>query len=384
MRTDELGPHPVSAVDGAANTFMRDVIGNKSDTIDGNSLLAFSKLIKTGHIISGTSPNTGGTANTSTRIELNGNASSVDGAYDPAEVRIISGTGSDQSRQIWEYDGTNKLAYINRDWKVVPDDTSVYCIVMNPGNTHVNEGLARGGTNNTITLNALASSQSNLYLGQLLFIVAGTGQDQARMVVGYDGGTKVATVDANWITNPDNTSIYAMLPYPGFVHGVATLDGSANVLARDVIGNRSDEHDTDTIQGFAHALFDHAHKAMDVFPTGADGVAITAGDAETWDLGDFVVVVPTNGITSDFDIHFAVVEVMSANATYELVLFSGTDGNEVEIAHVRFVRVTNQVRSVHIPLQTPIIPANTQIKAKLMTGSGNTDSATISLAYHLY
>lgn len=167
-------------------------------------------------------------------------------------------------------------------------------------------------------------------------------------------------------------------------HGVPAADGTDNVFMRDVIGNRQDDHDTDTLAGWAHAMFDHAHKAMDVFPTGAAGEVVTAGNVGAWDLGAFAVIVPTNGITADFDIHFAVVEVMDANATYELVLFSGADASEVEIAHVRFVRVTNQVRSVHIPIQTPIIAANTQIKAKLMTSSGAADSATISLAYHLY
>lgn len=230
----------VPSVDAAVNVDMADVLGGKADTIDGDSVISHLKLIKSPHIISGTSPDTGGTANTSTRIELDSNASAVDGAYDPAVVYLLSGTGAGQSRLIYEYDGTNKYAYVNRDWKVTPDSTTVYCITMNPGNTHVNEGVAQGGGNNTITLNTLASSQNNLYLGQIVFIVAGTGADQARMGVGYNGTTKVLTVDAPWTINPDTTSIYVMLPYPGFVHGVPTADSAANVLSRDVVGNKTD------------------------------------------------------------------------------------------------------------------------------------------------
>lgn len=167
-------------------------------------------------------------------------------------------------------------------------------------------------------------------------------------------------------------------------HPVPPVDGSGNVFMRDVIGNRSDGHDTDSVAGRLHMVHDHFHKPMDVFPTGVSGVTVTAGDAEAWDLGDFAVVVAANDITSPFDIHFVVVEAMSADATYELILFSGVDASEVEIAHARFVRITNILRSESIPIQTPINVANGQIKAKLMSSSGAANTATISLAYHLY
>lgn len=228
---------PVPAIDSAENKTSDDVIGNKDDTIDGSSIVSYLKLIQARCVTVGTSP---GNANTSTRIELNSNASSVDGAYDPSIVEIIAGKGVGQSRHVWEYDGTNKYAYVSRDWKTIPDSTSVYCIFMDPGNMHVNEGLARSGSNNTITLNTLASDQNGIYLGQTIFIAAGTGTDQARMVVGYNGSTKVVTVDADWIVNPDNTSVYAMLPYPGFVHGAPAANSTASILIRDVVGNKAD------------------------------------------------------------------------------------------------------------------------------------------------
>jgi hypothetical protein len=163
-------------------------------------------------ILTGTSPNTGGTANTSTRIELDSNASSVNGAYDPAVITIVGGTGIGQSRQIYEYDGNNKYAYVNRDWKTIPDNTTEYVITADAGNTHVNEGVAQGGANNTITLNSLASSLNNAYVGQLVFLTAGTGADQSRRVIAYDGSTKIATLDRNWGINPAAGTIYVMLP----------------------------------------------------------------------------------------------------------------------------------------------------------------------------
>lgn len=176
-------------------------------------------------ILDGTSPDTGGTANTAIRIELNGDASANDGAYDPAIVTIVEGTGAGQSRQIFEYDGANKYAYINRDWKDVPDNTSIYIVIAHSGDTHVNEGLATGGGNSTITLNALASSVDDTYVGQNVFLFAGTGQDQSRTITAYNGTSKVATLDRDWETNPAaNATVYGILPTGDHVVVDANID----------------------------------------------------------------------------------------------------------------------------------------------------------------
>jgi len=188
-------------------------------------------------ITTGTSP---GTGNTATRIELAASASATDGAYDPARVNIIAGTGAGQSRRILEYDGTNRYAYICRDWKTIPDATSEYAITYDPGDGHVNEGVAQAGGASTITLNALASASNNAYVGQMVYIVAGTGQDQARTIIGYDGATKVATVSDAWIIQPDATSNYVLLPTDGWLQATPTADSAANILMRDVIGNKND------------------------------------------------------------------------------------------------------------------------------------------------
>ena len=256
--------------------------------IIGNDPKGKKEILEKLQIITGTSPNTGGTTNTSTSIELDSNASSTDGAYDPAEVRIIAGTGVGQARQILEYNGTTKVAYIKRDWKVIPDDTSEYCICYHSGDTSVNEGLAQAGSNNTITLNTLASASNNVYLGQCVYLLSGTGADQTRMIVGYNGTTKVATVDSAWIVNPDSTSIYAIMPFPGFVHGAATADGSANTLMRDVIGNKNDNSlsgpGSDSLYGIAAFMsYYHVHSPSKCFPRDADPVTLTAvTGAGTW------------------------------------------------------------------------------------------------------
>lgn len=162
------------------------------------------------------------------QIQLDASASAVDGAYDPAAICIVSGTGVGQSRLILEYDGTSKTATVDRDWKVNPDATSEFQILCFPGREHVNEGLAQGGTSSTITLNTLASSDNNAYLDQTVFIRAGTGADQSANITAYNGTTKVATIVPNWITTPDTTSSYVMLPTGKNISSVALAELAAD------------------------------------------------------------------------------------------------------------------------------------------------------------
>ena len=186
-------------------------------------------------IIEGTAK--GSTVNT---ITLDVNSSSVDGAYDPTAIAITGGTGYGQSRLIFQYDGTTKIAVVDRDWKEAPDETSEYVITTDPGREHINEGLATGGDTQTITLNPLASSYDGVYVGQTIFLRSGTGQDQACKVTTYDGATKVATICKPWSVVPDNTTGYVVLPAGYFsvehlaasllTHGIAS-EASASAAA---------------------------------------------------------------------------------------------------------------------------------------------------------
>lgn len=153
-----------------------------------------------------------GPAANGNQIELAASASDIDGAYDPSMITIIDGTGAGQTRLIYQYEGSAKIATVDRNWKVNPDNTSEYIIFSHPGREHVNEGLAMGGTINTITLNVLASSIDNVYNNQTIFLRSGKGEDQVGHVIAYNGTTKVATVVKDWNDIPDGTTGYAMLP----------------------------------------------------------------------------------------------------------------------------------------------------------------------------
>lgn len=99
----------------------------------------------------------------------------------------------------------------------------------------LDSGVAQAGTASTLQLRAAASAVDDFYNGAILEIVRGTGAGQIRTVTDYVGSTTTATVDRDWATNPDNTSVYIIHPRLGQSLGadivaevnVEQIDGSA-------------------------------------------------------------------------------------------------------------------------------------------------------------
>jgi hypothetical protein len=153
-------------------------------------------------------------AGNSVHITLAATASATDGLYNRNLLVLIDGTGANQTRTIIDYDGATKIATIDREWRINPDATTEYQIVADDTPLVVDQGIAQEGTATTIKLRAYASSTNDIYLCNIVSIVAGTGRGQARLVGAYNGTTKVATIcGENWVTTPDNTSVYIMMPY---------------------------------------------------------------------------------------------------------------------------------------------------------------------------
>jgi len=168
------------------------------------------------------------------QIQLDTGASSTNGAYDPAMVAIVGGTGAGQSRIILQYVGSTRMATVDRDWRVLPDATSEFIILAHEGREHVNEGLAQGGTSTTIILNVDASDDDDEYNGQLVFIRSGEGADQVRLVTDYDGGTHTATVATAWTTTPTTQSGYVMVPDQAYT--LAQINAEVDTALSDYDG----------------------------------------------------------------------------------------------------------------------------------------------------
>ncbi len=159
------------------------------------------------------------------------------------------------------------------------------------------------------------------------------------------------------------------------------LIGALRKLLADV-GDNSDNHDVASLFGRLRELNEHVHSLQKVYPTLADGVTLTtaAGD---WALGTMTEIIPINTITLQFDIHEVLIEdVNTQDKTYELVLYYGA--GDTECARVRFAATSNKGG---VPAQfamTPLLPANSRMRAQIAIEDGGGKTAKISLRYHEY
>ena len=76
----------------------------------------------------------------------------------------------------------------------------------------LHDGMAQAGSSNTITLDSGANANDDFYNHARVVITDGTGPEQERIIVDYNGTTKVATIAPPWITNPDSTSVFEIEP----------------------------------------------------------------------------------------------------------------------------------------------------------------------------
>jgi len=81
----------------------------------------------------------------------------------------------------------------------------------------VTASTAQAGAAGSITLAAGASAVDGFYVGNMIYLIGGAAAGQARVITGYVGSTKVAAVTPNWVTNPDVTSVYAVIAEPAAV-----------------------------------------------------------------------------------------------------------------------------------------------------------------------
>lgn len=110
---------------------------------------------------------------------------------------------------------------------------------------------AQAGASGSITLDASASSTTDFYVGMLVLITGGTGVGQVRRITAYNGTSKVATVERNWATNPDNTSTFALLASSGAKvdSSLRTTDiNSANLDA--TVSSRASQTSLDTLDDY--------------------------------------------------------------------------------------------------------------------------------------
>ena len=98
-------------------------------------------------------------------------------------------------------------------------------------------GIAQAGAAGTVTLDSGASTLDDYYNGQTVMLTAGTGSRQTRVISDYVGATRVASITPNWITAPDATSKFVVLPEgPVSLATLIAQQVADEVLKRSVAG----------------------------------------------------------------------------------------------------------------------------------------------------
>lgn len=222
----------------------------------GSKLGAYVELTHSNAVLANqnTTPTRSNTAQAggASTITLDASASATDDLYNGQVVFLTGGTGAGQTALITDYNGTTKVATVDPAWEVEPDNTTTFRIMQTRldavgggsaptaeevaaavwdedatahtgGNkagaflvsTYLNttptrDGTAQDGDTAEITLDAGASAQNDVYNGQLVYLVSGTGAGQTAIIDDYDGGSKVANVFPAWAVVPDNTSVFSI------------------------------------------------------------------------------------------------------------------------------------------------------------------------------
>jgi hypothetical protein len=171
-------------------------------------------------------------------IQLATTASTTPGLYVGCQIAIVGGTGAGQSRYIVGYTA-GRVAYVSRHWIVTPNATSEYAVYADNQVLFIHMGLAQGGDATHITLQSTASSINNIYKGQVVRVLSGTGDDQMRSIIAYDGISKIAEVGRAWEVPPDNTSYYGTSMtgsdvYVGAIDQASILAIVDSLLKRDM------------------------------------------------------------------------------------------------------------------------------------------------------
>lgn len=213
-------------------------------------------------------------------VTLDTGASATDHIYKECLIVIIAGTAAGEAHHILSYNGATKVAVVDQNWYVQPDNTSDFIMFGSSAHDTIETGVAQAATTTSITLNGTAATTDDLYNDQMVFISSGTGTGQVRRITDYVGVTKVATVDKAWAVTPDSTSGYML--YPAVDNALAVRTN----LAAEVIDGaitRIEKERAELAETLGHGTV----------PAGAGTYAFKAQDGTTTRIGG---TVDANGV----------------------------------------------------------------------------------------
>jgi trimethylamine:corrinoid methyltransferase-like protein len=150
-------------------------------------------------------------------VVLDAGADTNDDFYNHAKIVITEGTGAGQERIIVDYDGGTKTATIAPPWIVTPATTDVFEIETalshaETGWATVKVGIVQTASQTTqVTLDSLGSTVDDYYNGDVLkidFDNSTGAEGQSRIILDYDGTSKIAFLDTGFTQSPTTSAEY--------------------------------------------------------------------------------------------------------------------------------------------------------------------------------
>jgi len=157
----------------------------------------------------------------------------------------MTGTGANAGDAIIQFYSTGGTVVTN----LATDRLLVEYTRLPDAGVVLHSGIAQAGSSNTITLDAGANATDDYYNHARVLIVSGTGDEQERIIVDYNGTTKVATIAPPWVTTPDTTSAFEVEPALSHAEtGWATIKvgtaaaGTSTTITLDANASATDDY----------------------------------------------------------------------------------------------------------------------------------------------
>lgn len=146
----------------------------------------------------------------------------------------------------------------------------------------IRAGTAQAGDATHITLDASASAVNDFYNNQQIFITAGTGAGQGRIISDYVGATKVAEV-ATWATNPSSDSVFVITPF-------GSIPGASAPTAGEVADAVWDEPRGDHVAADSFGQASAVLRSGTAQAGGASTITLDASASATNDLYNYNMI----------------------------------------------------------------------------------------------
>lgn len=175
---------------------------------------------------------TGATVNT---MSFNAtNSSGIDDFYNGMQITVTNGAGAGETKRIVGYDGNTHTATLDSGWGTIPASSNYIITPHQEGTVQTAPAM------NQLSLDATLSSQiDDFYVGTTITVKNINGSSETRMITDYDGVTRTATVDQDWLATPSATSTYRLadtaLAQMGFSNQATTKELVGSVLNEPIL-----------------------------------------------------------------------------------------------------------------------------------------------------